>query len=332
MLKPAENEFPDASLQEAREISYRHFGKKIEFFLPGMFIMDGRMGRYPAVSITGGRCELQCDHCRGRLLAPMIDAQNPDNLFNIALKMKEKGRLGLLISGGSNLSGALPWSRFIKTIEKIVNETGLIVTVHAGYLNRETAESLKNAGAAQALVDVIGDDETARRVYHLKRGAAVVRETLDALAAAGLETVPHIVLGLNYGRIIGECQAVDMLADYKPTRLVTVVISPMSGTPMKNVDVPSPARAAEFLVYARKKLPDSFHHLGCARPRGPYRWELDRLAVKAGVNALALPSDTALKEAEDSGLETYCYETCCSLAGREELKQFPSVQFGLKEK
>lgn len=322
----------DEGLREARELSRKHFGNRIEFFLPGMFVMDGRTGRYPAVSITGDRCDLQCDHCRGRLLGPMIDGGGPEKLFNAALKMKEKGRLGLLVSGGSDLSGALPWRRYFHVLEKIVRETGLIVTVHAGYLNRETAAGLKEAGVSQALVDVIGDDETAKQVYHLKRGTAIIRETLDALYDAGPEPVPHIVLGLNYGRITGEYKAVDMLADYKPSRMVMVVLNPMSGTPMKGVDVPSPTEAAAFLVYARKKLPDSLHHLGCARPRGPYRWELDRLAVKAGVNALALPSDTALQEAEDSGIVAHCYETCCSLAGGDVLKRIPAVRFGLKEK
>ena len=278
-----------------------------------MFRLDDQTGLYPAVSMTGRECALKCDHCQGRLLETMIPVVTPEALEQTARDLAQRGRLGLLVSGGSDAQGRLPWDKYLSVLEKITPL--LTVTVHAGYLDQKTARGLKQAGVVQALVDVIGDDETARRVYHLKRGAAPVWETMDALAAAGLEAAPHVVFGLNYGQIGGEYQALERLATYRPVRLVTVVLTPMSHTPMAGCSPPPVDEAIKFLVEARRTLPESRHHLGCARPRGKYGHKLEKAAIRAGVNALAIPSDMAGKQAETLGLEVGFYKTCCSLAG-----------------
>lgn len=311
----------ETTLAAARQTSQKHFGRTVEFFLPGMFVLNGRTGLYPAVSLTGERCDLGCEHCRGRLLETMIPALTPEDLTAAAQDLKRQGQVGMLISGGSDREGRLPWDGYFAALERIVRRVGLTITVHAGYINLATARRLKTAGVAQALVDVIGDDDTAREVYHLERGTAPVWETFEALAQAGLEAVPHIVLGLDHGRIKGEYRAVERLAAYNPTRLVTVVLNPLSGTPMKGLTPPSPEEAARFLAFAREVLPRARHHLGCARPRGPHRRRLDRLALQAGVTALALPSDEAWEEALNLGLKAALVPTCCSLAGREPKKE-----------
>ena len=307
------------ALEYARSLSWSRFGPTLDFFLPGMFVLNGETGLYPAASITGDGCELQCDHCRSRLLPPMIAASTPEMLVQKALDLEKRGRLGLLVSGGSDLEGRLPWDRYYQALEEISRQTKLVVTVHSGCLDRNTARRLKDTGVAQALVDIIGDDHTARKVCHLDKGAAPLWETLEHLLAVDLEVAPHVVLGLDHGRIQGEYQALERLGQFPLKRLVTVVLNPFTGTPMARVTPPSPEDAARFLIAAREALPQARHHLGCARPRGPHRRRLDCLAVLAGVNALALPSDEAWTQAQALGLDTKLIKTCCSLAGEESI-------------
>src|SRR3989344_321428 len=38
---------------------------------------------WPAVSITGSDCKLQCDHCKAKILAPMIPARTPEELWRV---------------------------------------------------------------------------------------------------------------------------------------------------------------------------------------------------------------------------------------------------------
>jgi uncharacterized radical SAM superfamily protein len=298
---------------QACEISWQHHGQRLDIFLPGMFVAYGRRGRYPAVSLTGSRCDQGCDHCGGRLLETMLPVTSPSELRRVARRAAERGDLGLLVSGGSDPKGRLPWEEFIPTLAEIKAETGLILTAHVARIDKSIAQDLKEAGIRQALIDVVGDETTAREVLHLTDGLAAQEETLAACSAAGLEIAPHIILGLHHGEMRGERAALERLAALDPRLVVFVVLMPMKGTAMAGAVPPSPQDVAEFLVEAREILPRARHHLGCARPRGRYRAELDRLAVYAGINALAVPSDAAMEAAAELGLEVVHHDTCCSV-------------------
>jgi uncharacterized radical SAM superfamily protein len=300
-------------LAQAWDLSRKHHGNTLSVHIPGMFIVNGRRGRYRAVSITGEKCHLNCEHCKGLLLRTMSHASSPESLLQRGREASERGDHGILVTGGCDSSGRLPWRQFVPAIKQLKTETNLIVTVHAGQVDAETARALKEAGVDQALVDVIGDDSTAREVYHLQDGISTIARTMESLSMAGLEIVPHILFGLHYGRVKGENQALEMLKNYDLKKYVVVVIMPFSGTPMAGIEPPRPSEVALFLAEARRQLPNLKASLGCARPRGKYRRELDVLAIAAGVNSLALPSDQALKEAEKRKLEIIFSETCCSL-------------------
>ena len=52
--------------------------------------------------------------------------------------------------------------------------------------------------------------------------------------------------------------------------------------------------------------------LGCMRPKGASRSETDVLALKAGVDAIAFPSEEAIKYAEDQGNSISFSSYCCA--------------------
>jgi len=303
----------ESLFRQAWQISREHHGHRLTAYVPGMFVVDGKRGRYQAVSITGDRCDLDCEHCKGTLLRTMAHAPDPERLLQFGLDAWARGDKGMLVTGGCDDAGRLPWAEFLPVIEQLKARTGLTITVHAGQVDTSTARALRNAGVDQALVDVIGDDVTARETYHLAEGAAAIRRTLDALAEVGLETVPHIIFGIHHGQERGEAAALDMLNNYPLNKYVIVVLMPTKGTSMAEVTPPAPEAVARFISQARMELPNCEASLGCARPRGRYRRQLDVLAVRAGVNSIAIPADEALREAEKLGLETVFMETCCSL-------------------
>ncbi len=243
----------------------------------------------------------------------MEHALSPDDLRRQGQAAVDRGDHGILVTGGCDGQGRLPWDQFVPAIRDLKEQTELTITVHAGQTDPETARALKNAGVDQALVDVIGDDDTARDVYHLPNGAESIRRTLDSLTTAGLEIIPHIIFGIHYGRQLGETAALKMLREYPIKKYVVVVIVPTRGTEMAEIQPPPPEEVALFIASARLEMPDPQASLGCARPRGHYRKSLDVLAVRAGINSIALPSHEALNEAEQRGLEIVYEETCCSL-------------------
>lgn len=288
-------------------------GNVLSAHVPGMFVVNGRRGRYRAVSITEDRCELGCEHCKGTLLKTMLHAGDAAALKKIGLQASARGDSGILISGGCDFGGKLPWDDFYGAIAYLKQHTSLKITVHTGIIDYSTALSLKHAGVDQALVDVIGDELTAALVYHLPNGVDLIKRSMENLARADLETVPHILFGLHYGMERGEAQALNTIGSFPIKKYVVVVLMPMPGTPMSEATPPSPVQVAMFLANARIKYPSLQSSLGCARPRGHYRRQLDVLAVRAGINSIALPSDRALEFARDKGLEIVFRESCCSL-------------------
>jgi len=298
--------------RRARELSWERFGKKITFYVPGMFSYNGIKGKYPALSITGEECALHCDHCAGKLLETMIPASNPGQLVETCRRLKEKGTLGVLLSGGCDREGRLPWDDFLPAISEIKEETGLYISVHCGLLDDETAFDLKKAGIDQALLDVIGDDQTYRDVYHVDFGVSRIASTLKALHRAGLPMIPHVVCGLHYGKIAGEMQALDMIAPFHPEQVVIVSLMGIPGAPMAKLPGPRAEEIAEVMAEARLKMADSRISLGCARERGNVL--IDTLAIEAGVSRMVIPSEEALALAREYGLEISYQRTCCSVA------------------
>jgi lipoyl synthase len=298
-------------LRMARDLSWSHHGKQIAFYLPGMISYNGLKGAYPGISITGHCCALMCDHCQARILAPMPAAMSPDALIDMCMRFADRGSLGVLISGGCDREGRLPWPVFIPAIRKVKEQTGLYISIHCGLLDLDTAMSLKEAGVDQALLDVVGDDVTYQTVCHVDFGISHILSTLDALNKAALPIVPHIICGLYRGRIESELKALEMIARFQIEQLVVVSLMAIRGTPFEGVDTPDAPEVAKIIVEARRLMPQVRVSLGCARTRGDEQMEL--LALEGGVNRMAVPSDPVIKRAGELGMEIRYQRTCCSV-------------------
>jgi uncharacterized radical SAM superfamily protein len=299
-------------LREARALSFERHGRTLQCFIPGrMHYMDDR-GKYPTISITGGACALNCDHCQKHILNTMIPATTPEVLVDTCKGLAEEGNIGVLVSGGSLPDGSLPWEGFIDAIAAIKASTDLRITIHTGLIDRATATRLHEAGVDEFLIDVIGSEDTMREVYHLDSSLEEMEASLTALEATGKPVIPHIVMGLHYGRIVGEEEALEMVARHPPYALVIVVLRPIRSSPMGHVEPPDPEMVARFIALSRFRMPDVPLALSCARPPGRYRKRLDALAVEAGINRIAMPAEEALTRAKELGYDVEFHHTCCS--------------------
>ena len=278
--------------------------------------------RYPffvPVSITGKKCRLNCDHCRGKILETMHEAWDPESLYSLASKLKERGCKGMLVSGGAGIDGSVPLTGFAPMMARIKHELGFKMAVHTGLVNEEMADALSEACIDSAMVDVIGSDETIREVYHLKASVADYENSLKYLAERNVRVSPHIVVGLHYGKIMGEYDALEIISRYDIASLVLVVLTPMCNTPMVKVKPPSVEEMKNILVTAREMFPSTPILLGCARPGGKYRLQLDKAALDIGINGIAYPAEGVVTYAKEKGLNPVFSEYCCSFIFDEEL-------------
>jgi len=298
----------DAAWKTARS----HHDKMVTFYLPGMIRYGREKGRYPAISITGDRCQLQCQHCGGRLLEPMLKIETPEQLVELSLGIAKRGAHGILLSGGSDLNGRLPWPRYFSAIKEIKERTSLRVSVHSGFPDEESCQLLQEAGVDQALIDVIGDQETAVQVYRLS-GVQPVLEALRWIKKSGMELVAHIVAGLLFGKMRGEYEALEIIRQYEPASLVVVSLTPLKGTAMARATPPSPLEVGRLMAKARLLMPHVPLSLGCERPRDKQGWLLERFALMAGANRISIWSESAIRMAGNLGLATRFQATCCSI-------------------
>src|SRR5665647_3357091 len=175
---------------------------------------------FPTISITSNACALNCKHCGGKVLETMHSAMTPEKLFKLGLKLKRNGAKGCLVSGGCLPDGSVPLDDFVPILGRFKGELGLTVFVHTGIIKQETAVALKEAGVDSVLIDVIGSAETVRKIYNLKVTVQDYADSLKALQDTKLTFVPHVIVGLNEGKLDGELRALQMITHVKPSALV----------------------------------------------------------------------------------------------------------------
>ncbi len=269
---------------------------------------------FPAFSVTGGACALDCDHCRGKILEPMIPATSPEMLDakvrDLVLLQDLKG---FLLSGGSNRRNEIKYEKYYPVIEKLKRDfPELKIAIHSALLDEPRARLMASAGVDTAMMDVIGAEETIRDVYHLDRPVEDFEATLAALCATDMEVVPHVVIGLHYGRLLGEERALDICARHDIHSLVLVVIMPYyakDGTFL----TPDTAEVGRIFRTTRARLPDRPVNLGCARPPGMHKRVTDAYAVMAGLDGIAYPADGAVAVAQAIGRPYTQAHACCAI-------------------
>jgi hypothetical protein len=87
---------------------------------------------------------------------------------------------------------------------------------------------------------------------------------------------------------------------------------PIHGTAMAKVPPPKPGDIAKVASVARLMFPNTPLILGCMRPKGAMCSETEILALKAGVDAVAFPSEQAVKYAQSKGCKISFSSYCCA--------------------
>lgn len=282
---------------------------------------------FPAFSVTAGGCALMCEHCQAKILEPMIPATSPEMLERKVREMIATQDLqGFLLSGGSTRANEIRYERYYPAIERLKRDhPGLKVAIHSALLDAPRARGMAAAGVDTAMMDVIGAQATIREVYHLERPVADFEATLEALCATSMEVVPHIVIGLHFGRILGEPAALEIVSRHRVHSLVLVVVMPFYAKPGAFA-TPHTTDIGLIFSRAREKISDRQVLLGCARPPGMHRRVTDAYAVMAGLDGIAFPADGALGVAHAIGRPAVQQHACCSMKTGRTIKLHPRME------
>jgi hypothetical protein len=295
----------DQLIKVSGSVTKKYWGNTVHCYYPGRL--------FPSISITGKECAMKCEHCSHHYLEGMIPAETPAKLIEVCMKLNKEGALGCLISGGFTADASLPFQKFIPALQEIKRKTKLTINIHTGFISEDVAKKLAVVGVDAVSVDLVGDDETIQKVYGLNKTFADYVGMLKLMKASGLKNIdPHICIGLKYGVLKGEGNALKVIRDNDISNLTFIALNPTKGTPMQDVKAPSPRMIAKVIAVARLMMPKASISLGCMRPTGVIRAEADYLGILAGANRIVVPTQSSLKRLE----KEYHFErhqTCCVL-------------------
>lgn len=311
---------PLSNLQsEAFRLRQLHFGNELTFSIPGMVSYDddtlpSQKDRFAAISVTGAHCDLLCGHCKGKLLESMIPAEDPETFLQVVDGLRLKGAHGILVSGGADHHGEVPLKKFVPSIRKLKESNPQFkVIVHTGLIQSDTARDLKKAGIDQILIDLIGDDDTIREVYHLNKRVEDYEKTLWMLKEMGHRLAPHIIIGHHFGALRGEWRALEILTRIGVETIVLVIFKPLHLSGRDRFKIPDPEETSKIAAIARILNPSIPIRMGCIRPAHPSKLEAEKGFIDSGVNTVAYPLQGTIEYAKEIGLEAKFVEMCCSL-------------------
>lgn len=302
-----DKEYSTLELTETANAYFREkFKARINFFYPGR--------KFPAVSITNGSCQLNCSHCNKIYLSQMIPISRYKSLLDFAKSAEDKGALGALVSGGCDRDGAVPLEDFLEDIYRVKRETSLILNVHTGLLRPRIIKRLADTNIDIVSYDLPGDDEVIRNVFHLSKSWVDYREGFRKLMSAGINyVVPHICLGLNKGEIKGEFNALRVLEEFDPELIVIIIFTPTKGTEFQYLSPPPLNSVTRILSLIRIAFPSAQLSLGCMKPRGRLKTDIELAAIQSGVNRIVIPSLETMKFVSRTNFPVKKYYGCCCL-------------------
>lgn len=250
-----------------------------------------------ALSLSGTRCAWNCPYCGSHYLRGMRPAA--------ALDYAGLNRYAsVLVSGGCTPRGKVFTRKHLPVLKRL-KAAGLRINLHCGLVSARDILAFKPLAAVTSF-DFIADPEILE-LNRLKPKAYL--ECLERLRAQ-VTVIPHLMLGINRGRINSEYQALRLLSELQCPALTFLVFKPAPGTPWAGFPPPALESVERVLDYARDLMPHTPFYLGCMRPGGNYRERLDALALRYRFAKIVMPARSTLEQA---GSEAIIRQECCAL-------------------
>ena len=236
------------------------------------------------VSVTGTRCDLNCKHCNGIFLKHMFPVDSVHN------------KKSVLVSGGFNYKGELPIT--IEHFEKLKKHK---LNIHPGLVDSKKAK-LIGKYAHTVSFDFPCSNEIIQEVYGLNKNMNDYIKSYKLLKANCDNVVPHVLMGLEGN----ELRAIKLIGSIGFDEIVFLVLIP--NNKMQNkvpVDKVAGLIKKTKQLFSGKKI-----SLGCMRPGGRYREELD-VKVLDYADKIVKPSKKAVELAKEKGFNIIEKDECC---------------------
>src|SRR5919202_6553494 len=244
------------------------------------------------VNAKSGGCAEDCGFCAQSRYAdaatPMHAMMEPEQILEHARAAEAAGAHRFcMVTQGQGLSKR-DFQKILDGARLVAEQTNLKRCASIGHMSVERARALKEAGIQRVHHNV----ETAES--HYPEVSTTVRyegrlRTIEAVKEAGLQTCGGGILNLGESRE----QRVEMafqLAAINPTSVPINLLNPREGTKFGDRELMDPWEAVKWIAIFRLILPGALFRLCGGRNENLGVGELQRLAVKAGLNGVMMGS------------------------------------------
>ncbi len=231
-----------------------------------------------AVSVSGDSCSLDCAHCRGHFLKNMTD-------LGELLASEASDKRSFLISGGCDREGRV----FLPSQEKmsLLGKRGRL-NFHVTLVDEEQLNKII-PWAHTISQDLHGDERVIREVLGLNKSFSDYADSYRRVWSR-TRVIPHILVGLGGESFEGEKRVVKLLENFPPPAVIFLVYLPLIKSAIVPQKPPPVDKVIHFLSWAKSRLEGIPLVMGCMRPGGKYRAELDRGVLNLGFAGLVQPS------------------------------------------
>jgi len=234
----------------------------------------------------------------------MKDVSGDGVLFHAVNEMITSGAEGMLVSGGCDVNGSVPVMKALNEI-RYAHENGLKINVHTGFITKEDAEQLVNAGVDAFSADIHQDIAVIKNILHLDVPESAYSDMLNNIISAGGLPIPHLTVGFGTKDMISSAELV-LSKGIKDVVLLALI--PTKGTITENNLI-----TEDPVLDSVRLLMDMGLNvtLGCMRPRS--HRNLEKRCIEAGVRKIANPSRSTLEWAKERGMRVTEKRTCCCI-------------------
>lgn len=253
-----------------------------------------------SISLTGTACSQGCAHCNGHYLKGM-------NTLQTLSRHNLDEYDAVLVSGGSDTQDLqVPISAHIAEIMQLPQH--LKLNIHPGF---QSPQNLLPLCERELFVsfDLPCSDDVVQKILKLDKTAQDFKHLFMEYNKL-FNTVPHVTIGLSKIDKSEEAM-IDFLKTQNPDQVVFIVFRPTPGTELECKPVPEISRIIEVLAYAYQELNCKIV-LGCMRPAGSHRRNLDILAWVHGIDSIVMPSKKLMKILKQNQIAVHSTYNCCA--------------------
>ncbi len=240
------------------------------------------------VNAKCGMCPEDCKFCAQSVHNDADIAPHPlldeDEILNTAHLMEEEGaaRFCIVISGKDADGG--DFDRILSTIRRIRKETSLSICTSLGMLTKESAQSLKKAGAIRIHHNLESSAGFFRNICTTHSYEEKIN-TISVAREAGLEVCCGGIIGMGES-VHDRIELAFTLRELDVDSIPINILNPIKGTPLENAKQISPMEILKTISVFRLILPDK--NIRIAGGREVNLRDVQCLSLISGANGLLL--------------------------------------------